>query len=99
MRAALECSRERANVLVELDVDGATVLRREIRPSGFQHDGNAAVYQRLVLPAGRHRIVARLRDRPEGEFNYTKAETVELAAGKVLLIDFNAGQGGFLFRS
>ena len=99
MRAAQVCPRERADLLVELELDGAVVLRREVRPSGLQRDGNAAVYQRMPLPAGRHRIVARLRDRAEGPFNYVREETVELAAGRVLLIDFNANQGGFLFRS
>jgi len=98
MRAALDCPRERADVLVELELDGATVLRREVRPSGLQHDGNAVVYERLVLPAGKHRIVARLRDKPEGDFNYVKEQTVDLTAGHVLLIDFNASQGGFVFR-
>jgi hypothetical protein len=99
MRAALDCPRERADLLVELELDGATVLRREVRPAGLQRDGNAVLYQRLAVPAGRHRIVARLRDRAEGEFNYVKEQTVELDAGRVLLIDFNATQGGFLFRS
>lgn len=99
MRAALDCPRERADLLVELELDGATVLRRELRPAGFQRDGNAVLYQRLAVPAGRHRIVARLRDRAEGEFNYVKEQTVELDAGRVLLIDFNATRGGFLFRS
>ena len=99
MRAALDCPRERADLLVELELDGAVVLHREVTPSGLQHDGNAVVYQRLALPAGRHRIVARLRDRAQGDFNYVKEETVEIAAGRVLLIDFNASQGGFVFRS
>ena len=99
MRAALDCPRERADLLVELELDGATVLRREVRPAGFQRDGNAVLYQRLAVPAGRHRIVARLRDRAEGDFNYVTEQTVELDAGRVLLIDFNATQGGFLFRS
>ena len=99
MRAALDCPRERADVLVEVELDGALVLRREVRPAGFQRDGNAAVYQRLAVPAGRHRIVARLRDRAEGDFNYVKEQAVELDAGHVLIIDFNAAQGGFLFRS
>lgn len=99
MRAALDCPRERADLLVELELDGTTVLRREVKPAGFQRDGNAVLYQRLAVPAGRHRIVARLRDRAEGDFNYVKEQTVELAAGQVLLIDFNASQGGFLFRS
>ena len=99
MRAALDCPRERADVLVEIELDGTPVLRREVKPSGLQRDGNAVVYQRLALPAGRHRIVARLRDRAEGDFNYVHDETVELAAGRVLLIDFNASKGGFVFRT
>ena len=99
MRAALDCPRERADLLVEVELDGRTVLSREAKPAGLQRDGNAVVYQRLAVPAGTHRIVARLRDRPEGGFNYVKEQTIELDAGRVLLIDFNATQGGFLFRS
>jgi hypothetical protein len=99
MRAALDCPRERANLLVELELDGATVLHREVKPAGFQRDGNGVVYQRLAVPAGKHRIVVRLRDRADGDFNYVKEQTVDLAPGRVLLIDFNASHGGFLFRS
>lgn len=97
MRAAQDCPRERSPLLVELELDGKLILRREVEPSGLRRDGNAAVYERLTLPAGRHRIVARLRDRPEGGFNYVKEETVELAAGRTLIIDFNAARGGFAF--
>lgn len=98
MRAALDCPRARAPLLVELELDGQVVLRREVQPSGLRRDGNAALYQRMALPAGRHRIVARLRDRADGDFNYVKDETFELAGGRVLVIDFNASQGGFVFR-
>lgn len=98
MRAALDCPRERADVLVELELDGAVVLRRNVRPSGLQRDGNAALYARLPVRAGRHHIVARLRDRAEGDFNYLADKDVSLDAGGVVLIDFNANQGGFLFR-
>ena len=97
MRAALDCPRERSPLLVEVELDGKVVLRREVQPSGLRRDGNAAVYERMALPAGRHRIVARLRDRPEGEFNFTRDETVELAGGRSLIIDFNAAKGGFAF--
>jgi hypothetical protein len=99
MRAAEQCPRERADVRVELEVDGRVVLRREIRPAGLHGDGAAALYERLPLPAGRHRIVARLRDRTEGDFNHQREETVELAPGHVLLIDFVAAKGGFSFRT
>jgi len=98
MRAALDCPRERSPVVVELELDGKLVLRREVAPAGLKRDGNATVYLRLPVPAGRHRVAVRLRDRPGEGFNYTREETVELAPGRVLLIDFAAGQGGFLFR-
>ena len=97
MRAAQECPRERAPLLVELELDGKLLLRREALPSGLQRDGNAAVYERIALPAGRHRIVARLRDRADGDFNYVREETLELAAGRSLIIEFNAARGGFAF--
>ena len=97
MRAAQDCPRERSPLLVELELDGKLVLRREVEPSGLRRDGNAALYERITLPAGRHRIVARLRDRAQGDFNYVKEQTLELAAGRTLIIDFNAARGGFAF--
>jgi hypothetical protein len=97
MRAQLDCPRERSPLLVELELDGKVVLRREVEPSGLRRDGNVAVYERMALPAGRHRIVARLRDRPDGDFNYRGEQTVELRGGASLLIDFNAARGGFAF--
>jgi len=99
MRAAQDCPRERSPLLVEIELDGKVVLQREVQPSGLRRDGNVAVYQRLALPAGRHRIVARLRDRAEGAFNFAGEQTVELAGGGVLIIDFNAEKGGFVFRT
>lgn len=99
MRAPLDCPRERAPLLVELEIDGALVMRREVPPAGLKRDGNAALYQRLPVPAGRHRIVARLRDRPSGDFNYVKEHTIELAPGQALLIDFAPARGGFVFRA
>ena len=99
MRAAQDCPRERAPVLVELEVDGEVVLRREVQPAGLKRDGNATLYHRLPLPAGKHRVVARLRDRPGSGFNFEKEQTLDLAPGQALLIDFVAAKGGFVFRS
>ena len=99
MRAAQDCPRERAPVLVELEVDGEVVLRREVQPAGLSRDGNATVYHRLPLPAGKHHVVARLRDRPGAGFNFEKEQTLDLAPGQALLIDFVAAKGGFVFRT
>jgi hypothetical protein len=99
MRAAMDCPRERSPLVVELELDGNVVLRREVEPAGLKRDGNATVYHRLPVPAGKHRIAVRMRDRPGEGFNFTREETVDLAPGRVLLIDFIASQGGFQFRS
>jgi len=99
MRAALDCPRERADLLVELEVDGKIALQRVVPPSGLRRDGNATVYHRLPLPAGRHHIVARLRDRPGAGFNFVGETTLELAPGAALLIDFSKDKGGFVFRT
>ena len=98
MRAAQDCPRERADLLVEIELDGRLVLRRVLAPSGLQRDGNATVYQRFAVPAGRHRVAARMRDRAHGDFNYVREATLDLKPGAALVIDFSAEQGGFLFR-
>jgi len=98
MRVRLDCPRSRSPVRVEIEMDGKPLYDIVARPAGIRRDGASTVYRRLPVPAGRHEFKARLSDTPDGEFGYTAEEVVELAPGKVLLIDFNAGQGGFLFR-
>ena len=98
MRALEVCPRERADVLVELEVDGRPMVSRTLAPSGLHRDGNAAFYHRFAVPAGRHRFVARLRDRPREGFDYAADETLDLAPGSALVIDFVPSKGGFVFR-
>lgn len=98
MRAAQDCPRERSPVLVELEVDGVVAYRADVPPAGVQRDGLATLYHRMPIAAGSHRIVVRLRDRPEGAFNHVKDETLALAPGDALVIDFNASRGGLEFR-
>ena len=74
------------------------IAGRPAPPAGLAADGASTVYRRLVVPAGRHEIRARLSDNAQGEFNYVAERAMELAAGRVLLIDFNASAGGFVFR-
>lgn len=98
MRRAESCERRRVPLLLELDVDGRTVLRAELPPSGLAGDGASSVYRRLALPAGRHTITARLRDSRRGEgFDHERTATVELLPQQSLAIDFQPDAGGFLF--
>jgi hypothetical protein len=101
MRAAEDCPRERVPLALELEVDGKLMYAAQVRPAGVQKDGLANLYHRTVLPAGEHRIVVRLRDRPlasDREFNHVRDERLTLAGGDSLVIDFSAQRGGLEFR-
>lgn len=98
MRRTEDCPRERLPLLVELELDGRLATRRLLPPAGLRQDGASAIYQRFPVAAGRHRIVARLRDtdRREG-FDHERAVEVELAPGQNYVVDFKVEAGGFLF--
>lgn len=99
MRAQTICARERAPVIVEVALDGAPLFRVVAPPSGLAKDGASTVYRRVPVTAGQHRISARLADGPDGTFNYRSDTTVDLAAGRVVVIDFDPAKGGFVFHS
>ena len=99
MRAPTKCPRERSPVTVEVDIDGASVLKRVAPPTGFAKDGASAVYERLVVPAGEHRIAVRLSDDVRArDSGYRHESTVKLVPGQVLVIDFDAGKGGITLQ-
>lgn len=93
------CSRERVPVHVQLSVNDETVYEATLEPTGLSRDGPARVYQKFAVPAGRHVIVARLRDskRKQG-FDYETQKSVDLTPWQNLSIDFKADAGGFIFR-
>lgn len=92
MRAQTVCPRERVPVTVEVALDGKPLFRVVAPPSGLAKDGASTVYRRVAVPAGMHRIAARLSDVPGGEFNYSGDTAVDLPPGHVLVIDFDAGK-------
>lgn len=94
-----ECPRERSNVVVELELDGKLLYHETLIPTGMAHSSNANVYERITVKAGTHTVKARLKDHSGEEFNYAYEETVSLAPGRVLVIDFKAATGGFIFRN
>jgi len=99
MRTATKCERERAPVRVEVDIDGAPAIRHVAQPSGLSKDGASAVYQRLDVAAGEHRIAVRLKDSAAGSgFDYQREQSVWLAPAQILVIDFDAGKGGITLQ-
>jgi hypothetical protein len=99
MRAPEICPRERSPITVQVDIDGRRALDRVAAPTGLSKDGAAAMYERLVVPAGERRLFVRLsddvrsRDKP-----YRREATVQLAPGQILVIDFDAEKGGITFQ-
>jgi hypothetical protein len=98
MRAAQVCERERAPVTVEVEMDGKPLFSVVAPPSGLSRDGASTVYRRATVPAGEHRFGARLKDTVAGEFTFVGDRAIDLRPGRVLVIDFDAKEGGWVFR-
>ena len=99
MREPTSCPRERSPVTVEVDLGGIPVLKRTAPPTGLSKDGASAVYERLVVPAGEHRITVRLSDDVRArDHAYQHESTVKLVPGQVLVIDFDAAKGGITLQ-
>lgn len=97
--ASLICPRGRADLVVELEMDGKRLLHEVLVPTGLAHSSNANIYRRIPVKAGTHVLRVRMKDRPGDEYNYVSEETVDLAPGRIIVIDFKAATGGFIFRN
>ncbi|MBB5215020.1 hypothetical protein [Parapusillimonas granuli] len=97
MRDPIRCPRERSPLSMEVHVNGARMLQRVAEPGGLSKDGAAAIYERLVVSAGKQRISVRFNDdvRP-GARVYEHDANVTLVPGQVLVIDFDAEKGGIV---
>lgn len=93
------CPRGRSDVVVELEMDGKQLYHVVLRPSGWAHSSNANIYRRIQVKAGLHTLKARLSDRAGNDFNYMHEETVNLVPGRIMVIDFKAATGGFIFKN
>lgn len=99
MRAKQSCQRERQPVMVELDIDGQTVFSQSAAPAGLSKDGASRFYSRFTIPAGEHRIRARLRDsaRTEG-FDREEEVVVMLEPRQIFVVDYAGDEGRFIFN-
>ena len=89
MRRPMDCPRERAPVLVEMIMDGNTLLRKSYTPTGLAHDGAASAYDKISVTPGQHKLTVRLRDsnREEG-FDYEDGININLVPLQQFVIDF-----------
>lgn len=98
MRRPEICPRERPSIGIEFDIDGKRAFEADVPPSGIAGDGPSRVHQRFLLPAGRHEVAVRMRDRPGEEFAWRDERYIELDPTDHRVIDFRADAGGFVFH-
>lgn len=99
MRDPLRCPRERSPLSIEMHLNDTPALVRTVEPGGLSRDGAAAIYERLVVPAGEQHLKVRFSDdiRP-GAKVYQHAADVSLLPGQVLVIDFDADEDEIVLR-
>lgn len=98
MRRPTDCTRERLPLLIELELDGEPLYRDELPPSGLAGDGASTAYKKFPVAAGKHRLVARLRDsRRATGFDYEQTAEITLQPQQNFVLDFRPELGGFLF--
>jgi hypothetical protein len=97
-RRPLDCDRGRQPVLIEIEFDGNILIREALPPTGLFGDGPSQLYRNFSVPAGRHRLAARLRDsgRSDG-FDYARDQAIDIRPRQRLVIEFRAEAGGFHF--
>lgn len=99
MRSAQACPRERANVRVLLWINGVLAVDAVVSPRGWANDGEATLYRRIVLPAGRHRLrVAVNEDERQARFHHDVQVDRELRPGQVMIVSFDRETAGVEFR-
>jgi hypothetical protein len=99
MRKPSECPRERHPLRVELRSGADTLYSDTLLPSGLWSDGKSNVYQRIVVPAGRHDLFVGMNDsgREQG-FDYEHSASVDVVPGRNVVIRFDENQNGFVIR-
>ncbi len=99
MRMPVVCPRERSPIFLELELDGEVVHSETIIPSGLHNDAAGYTYQKITVPSGKHRLGVKMRDSVDSdEFDYIAEEDVDMAPAEIIVVDFDAKHGEFIFE-
>ena len=94
MRRAEVCERRRADVRIQVDVDGERVLDATYEPAGLWGDGNSIAIERLVLTEGEHEGSARLADGLDPEdWGWESTQTLVFDARERHILQFGRNDG------
>jgi len=99
MRKPTECPRERHPLRVELRSGTELLYSDVLLPSGLWSDGKSNVYQRVVVATGRHDLFVGMNDSGgEQGFDYEQSVTMDVAAGRNIVIRFDEKNQRFDIR-
>jgi hypothetical protein len=99
MRKPDDCPRKRHPVSVELRSGSDVLYRETISPSGIWADGKASIYKRIEVQSGVHEIFFGMNDSgDESSFDFEKRETIDLPAGRNLVVQFDEQTQQILIR-
>lgn len=100
MRREMQCGRERRPLVLEVSVDGETLVAIEAEPSGVWSDGPVSLYSSHVITPGDHRLIVRLRESgPGGEdWEITLNEHVTIEAGRYYTVTYRDETGRLRFQ-
>ncbi|NGZ06810.1 MAG: hypothetical protein G8237_10685 [Magnetococcales bacterium] len=96
MRKAQDCPRKRALIYIELLLDDQYLATRTFTPPGLSQDMATHVYAKFRLPAGRHKLTVRMRDRLRADgFDYVEETVRDWIPGQGILIGFDESRERF----
>lgn len=99
MRRPQDCPRERAPIYLELLLDDQFLATRTFIPPGLSRDMATHIYAKFSLPAGRHKLTVRMRDRVRAEgFDYVEEAVRDWIPGQGILIGFDESKDGFVIN-
>lgn len=99
MRLPMECPRERSPITIALYLDDKLVTRQVIEAPGLHNDQGIDLFHRVKVASGDHRLLVWINDdvKVNGP-TYKFEQTISLQPEQQLVVDFDAGSGGFFIN-
>lgn len=86
------CPRERSPLEIQVLLNGETLYQDTVAGSGLHSDGVASMYQRFVVPSGKHHLELLLNDDVVAQGNTWRLEQdIELQPAQVMVATFKEG--------
>ena len=90
MRKPSDCPRERHVVRFEMRSGDRVLYEDILLPSGIWSDGKSNIYQRVIIPAGRHDVFVGMNDSGgESGFDYETRASLDVAPGRNVVVQFD----------